>query len=48
MIQTVGMKYLRTAKGCTRADLIRNKDVRKNMKIFFIRDYWEKAFVKNR
>jgi hypothetical protein len=28
------MKYLRTVKGCTRLDQIKNKDIRKELGIF--------------
>lgn len=32
------MKYLRTAKGCTRANHIRKKGVRKDLNIFSVRE----------
>jgi hypothetical protein len=48
------MKYLRTIKGCTRLDQIRNEDIRNEMgisplseKIIEYRNKWKAQFAKN-
>jgi hypothetical protein len=37
-IQSAEMRFLRSAKGCTRLDTIRNEDIRKELGVFSVND----------
>ena len=37
-LKTIEMRFLRRVKDCTRRDLIRNKDIRKEVNIYEVND----------